>query len=150
LELFLGRNRWVIVVENAADYREALEILRRTPPGREPESLLNPAEVRQLRGEARADSLFSKVEVSHSVARAYVEHLLGDVQCVANVEELESCAAGRAITPEGVFKQAPLRRRLRPAESVPLTEATARRRADVARHRTQRRTGGRDAARPRG
>lgn len=121
LELFLGRNRWVIVVENAADYREALEILRRTPPGREPESLLNPAEVRQLRGEARADSLFSKVEVSHSVARAYVEHLLGDVQCVANVEELESCAAGRAITPEGVFKQAPLRRRLRPAESVPLT-----------------------------
>ena len=61
LELFLGRNRWVIVVENAADYREALEILRRTPPGREPESLLNPAEVRQLRGEARTDSLFSKV-----------------------------------------------------------------------------------------
>ena len=121
LELFLGRNRWVIVVENAADYREALEILRRTPPGREPESLLNPAEVRQLRGEARADSLFSKVEVSHGVARAYVEHLLGDVQCVATVEELESCAAGRAITPEGLFKQAPLRRRLRPAESVPLT-----------------------------
>jgi len=121
LELFLGRNRWVIVVENTADYREALEILRRTPPGREPESLLNPAEVRQLRGEARADSLFSKVEVSHGVARAYVEHLLGDVQCVANVEEIENCAAGRAITPEGIFKQAPLRRRLRPAESVPLT-----------------------------
>ncbi len=121
LELFLGRNRWVIVVENAADYREALEILRRTPPGREPESLLNPAEVRQLRGAARADSLFSKVEVIHPAARAYVEHLLGDVQCVATVEELESCAAGRAITPEGVFKQAPLRRRLKPAESVPLT-----------------------------
>ena len=121
LELFLGRNRWVIVVENAADYREALEILRRTPPGREPESLLNPAEVRQLRGEARTDSLFSKVEVIHPAARAYVEHLLGDVQCVATVEELESCAAGRAITPEGLFKQAPLRRRLRPAESVPLT-----------------------------
>ncbi|MEN9574220.1 MAG: hypothetical protein RL514_2075 [Verrucomicrobiota bacterium] len=121
LELFLGRNRWVIVVENAADYREALEILRRTSPGREPESLLNPAEVRQLRGEARADSLFGKVEVIHPAARTYVEHLLGDVQCVASVEELESCAAGRAITPEGVFKQAPLRRRLRPAESVPLT-----------------------------
>ncbi len=121
LELFLGRNRWVIVVENTADYREALAILQRTPPGREPESLLNPAEVRALRGEARADSLFSKVEVTHPVARPYVEHLLGDVQCVATVEELESCAAGRAITPEGIFKQAPLRRRLKPADSVPLT-----------------------------
>ncbi len=118
LELFLGRNRWVIVVENSADYREALEILRRTPSQ---ESLLNPAEVRQLRGETRADSLFSKVEVAHPVARAYVEHLLGDVQCVATDEELENCAAGRAITPEGNFKQVPLRRRLKPAESVPLT-----------------------------
>lgn len=121
LELFLGRSRWVIVVENAADYREAMEILRRTPPGRESESLLNPAEVRQLRGEARADSLFSKVEVIHPAARVYVEHLLGDVQCVATIEELESCAAGRAITPEGLFKQVPLRRRLRPAEPVLLT-----------------------------
>lgn len=121
LELFLGRNRWVIVVENAADYREALETLRRTPRGREPESLLNPSEVRQLRGDARANSLFSKVEVVHSVARAYVEHLLGDVECVATDEDLESCAAGRAITLDGNFKQVPLRRRLRPAESVPLT-----------------------------
>jgi len=121
LELFLGRNRWVTVVENTADYRVALEILRRTPPGRELESLLNPGEVRQHRDAARADTLFGKVEVTHPVARAYVEHLLGDVQCVATVDELESCAAGRAITPEGVFKQAPLRRRLTPAESVPLT-----------------------------
>ena len=121
LELFLGRNRWIIVVENADDYREALEILRRTPPGREPESLLNPTEVRRLRGEARADSLFSKVEVVHSAARAYVEHLLGDVQCVATDEDLENCSAGRAITLDGNFKQVPLRRRLKPSESVPLT-----------------------------
>ena len=121
LELFLGRQRWVIVVENAADYREALEILRRTPPGREPESLLNPAEARALRGGAREGSLFAKVEVTHPVARHYVEHLLGDVQCVETVEAMENSPAGRAITPEGIFKQAPLRRRLKPADSVPLT-----------------------------
>jgi hypothetical protein len=114
LELFLGRNRWVIVVNGADDYREALEILRKTPPGREPESLLNPAEARQLRGNSRENSLFSKVTVAHPVARLYVEHLLGDVQCVETVEELERCDAGRAITPEGIFKQAPLRRRLKP------------------------------------
>ena len=121
LELFLGRHRWVIVVGNTADYREALDLLRRTPPGREPESLLNPAELRPLRGEANPDSLFSKIEVAHPAARAYVEQLLGDVHCVATAEALENCPAVSAITPEGIFKQAPLRRRLKPAESVPLT-----------------------------
>lgn len=121
LELFLGRNKWVLVVSDPADYREALEILRKTPPGREPESLLNPAEARQLRGGAAKNSLFSKVQVAHPVARGYAEHLLGDVVCVETVEELEQCAAGRAITPEGIFKQAPLRRRLRPASAVDLT-----------------------------
>ena len=121
LELFLGRSRWVIVVSDAADCRVALEILRKTPPGREPESLLNPAEARMLRGGARDGSLFSKVEIAHPVARHYVEHLLGDVLCVESDEELESTKADRAITPEGNFKQAPLRRRLKPADSVPLT-----------------------------
>jgi chromosome segregation ATPase len=121
LELFLGRNRWAIVVNDAADYRQALEILRKTPAGREPESLLNPGEARQLRGGARAGSLFSKVEVAHPIARFYVEHVLGDVLCVESIEELESTDAGRAITPEGIFKQVPLRRRLKPAASVELT-----------------------------
>ena len=121
LELYLGRNRWVIVVENAADYREALEILRRTPPGRDPESLLNPAEARELRGDVHDETLFSKVEVTHLVARRYVEQLLGSVYCVETVDELERSPAGRAITPDGVFKQVPLRRRLRPSGAVELT-----------------------------
>lgn len=121
LELFLGRNRWVLVVNSPEDYRQALDILRKTAPGREPESLLNPSEVRQLRGSAREDSLFSKVEVAQPIARNYVQHLLGDIQCVETVEQLEKCESGRAITPEGIFKQAPLRRRLKPATSVELT-----------------------------
>ena len=121
LELYLARNRWVLVVNDGADYREALDILRRTPPGREAESLLNPAEARQLHSGTRENSLFSKVEVNHQVARPYVEHLLGDVLCVESVEELETCEAARAITPEGIFKSAPLRRRLKPATAVELT-----------------------------
>lgn len=121
LELYLGRNRWVIVVNDTADYREALEILRKTPPGRDAESLLNPAEARLLRMGTRENSLFSKVEVNHPVARLYVEHLLGDVLCVESIDELEKSEAPRAITPEGIFKQAPLRRRLKPATSVELT-----------------------------
>ena len=143
LELFLGRNRWVLVVSGAADYREALEILRKIPPGREPESLLNPDEVRQLRPGAAKNSLFSKVDVNHPIARSYVEHLLGDVLCVETVEELEQCAAGRAITPEGIFKQAPLRRRLKPATAVELTlgrEGLERMRAAKEKERGETRT----------
>lgn len=121
LELFLGRQRWVLVVSNEPDYRAALDILRKTTPGREPESLLNPAEVRGLRTETLDRSLFGKVDVAHPVARAYVQHLLGDVVCVETVEELETIATGRAITPEGLFKQTPLRRRLKPASDVELT-----------------------------
>ena len=41
--------------------------------------------------------------------------------CVESLEELESTDAGRAITPEGIFKQVPLRRRLKPAAPVELT-----------------------------
>jgi hypothetical protein len=132
LESFLGRNRWVLVVADERDYREALGLLRATPPGREPESLLHPLEVRQLRAVSGVESLWEKVEVTHPVARAYVEHLLGDVVCVESLEELEKIPAARAITPEGVFKQVPLRRRLRPAGEVELTlgrEGLARMRA---------------------
>ncbi len=123
LELFLARNRWVLVVNDPEDYRVAMELLRKTPPGREAESLLNPHEARQLRnqGEGREPSLFSKVDVTHPVARHFVEHLLGDVLCVETLEELEAADAARAITPEGIVKQAPLRRRLRPATTVELT-----------------------------
>src|SRR5262249_3942278 len=127
-----GRNRWVIVVEDGTAYREALEILRKIPPGREGESLLNPAETPHLRAATRDRSLFTKVEVTHPIARHYVEHLLGDVLCVETDAELETTEAGRAITDKGIYKQVPLRRRLKPAASVELTlgrEGLARMRA---------------------
>lgn len=121
IELVLGRARWVIVVNDPSTYLEALEILRKTPPGREPESLLNPAEARQLRSVAVDGSLYAKVHVTHPVARPYVEHLLGGVYCVEKAEELESTPSARAITPDGIYKEAPLRRRLKPATPVELT-----------------------------
>jgi len=140
LELFLGPNRWVIVVEDPADYPEALEILRRTAPGREPEFLLNPTEARNLRPQVRPDSLFSKVDVVPLVARSYVEQLLGNVRCVATAEELERCSEDQAITLEGLSKQAPLRRRLRSATALELTlgrEGLERMRAVKLREQTE-------------
>lgn len=122
LELFLGHHRWAIVVREE-DHREALEVLRRTPPGRDSEVLIHPGEA--LAPEFRCDlgdgSLAGKVDVAHPVARAYVHHLLGDVACVETPDDLERCPAARAITADGVVKQRPTRRRLRPAGEVALT-----------------------------
>lgn len=137
LELSLDHHRWVIVVDNKTDYHEALAILRKTAPGRGgPESLLHPDEVRELRPSAQPGSIFEKVDVSHPLARRYVEHLLGDLVCVADVEELERSTAARAITPDGLLKSVPLRRRLKGAGAVPLTLGKVgleRMRADVAK-----------------
>ena len=112
LELFLGRNRFAVVVDDE-DYADALCLLRETPPGREGESLVNPREARGLDRMPRENSLATKVEVADPTARAFIHYLLGDVLCVETVEELDRTDASRAITPEGIFKQIPTRRRLR-------------------------------------
>ena len=141
LELSLERHRWVIVVNDDTDYQEALAILRITAPGRgEPESLLHPGELGRLHAPAQAGSFFEKVDVTHPVARRYVEFLLGDLVCVADMEELERCTAARAITPDGLLKSLPLRRRLKGAGAVPLTLGKVgleRMRAEVARAQTE-------------
>jgi hypothetical protein len=122
LELFLGPNRWAILVSQS-DYPEALEVLRRTPPGRDPESLVNPSEATspRLPKDVRENSLATKGEVTHEIARPFVHHLLGDVLCVETAAELDRCPESRAITPEGISKQVPTRSRLKPAGEVPLT-----------------------------
>lgn len=132
LELFLDRHRWTVVVPAGADHLAALDTFRRTSPGREGESLLNPSEAKRLRPEPLGDSLYSKVEVGHPLARLYVEHLLGDVKCVETPDELEACEAARAITPDAMLKDAPVRRRLKTSAAVELTlgrEGLARMRA---------------------
>ena len=112
LELFLGRNRFAIIVDEG-DYGDALRLLRETPPGREGEALVNPKEARSLDRPPKANSLATKVEVTDPTARAFIHHLLGDVICVETVEDLDRTDAGRAITPDGIFKQVPTRRRMR-------------------------------------
>lgn len=121
LELFLGRNRFAVIVP-PADYRTALDILKKTPPGREPESLVHPREAAELRADVRPGSLAEKVEVKHETAAVYVRHLLGNVMAVERVEDLDNCERG--ITREGVFKQAPTRRRLRQLPGFEFTLGT--------------------------
>jgi hypothetical protein len=109
LELMLGRNRFAVVV-SPADYRIALDILKKAPASQS-ESLVNPREAAELRADVRPGSLAEKVEVKHETAAVFVRHLLGNVMAVGRVEDLDNCERG--ITREGVFKQAPIRRRLR-------------------------------------
>ncbi len=120
LEAVLGRNRFVIVVGDD-DYPVALDLLRRSTPGRESESILHPGEGRRLGQKARPDSLASKVEVADELARGFVNHLLGEIICVETMEDLDRVEAGRAITPEGIYKQIPTRRRLREDSERPFT-----------------------------
>ena len=110
LELYLGRNRFAIIV-SPADYGAALEILRKTPPGREAESLVHPREAMELSGNVKSGSLATKVTVADPIARPFAHHLLGGIAAVGTVAELDG--HDRAITRDGVFKQAPIRRRLK-------------------------------------
>lgn len=121
LELFLGRNRFAVIV-SPIDYRTALDVLKKTPPGREPESLVHPREAAEMRAEVRAGSLAEKVVVNHEVAGVFVRHLLGNVMAVERVEDLDNCERG--ITRDGVFKQAPTRRRLRQLPGFEFTLGT--------------------------
>ena len=140
LELFLDRHRWTVVVPEGEDYLAALDTFRRVASSRDGESLLNPAEAKRLRPQPLADSLFAKVEVSHPLARTFAEHLLGDVKCVETADELDACEAARAITPDAMLKDSPVRRRLKTSATVELTlgrEGLARMRAAKQRERNE-------------
>jgi hypothetical protein len=117
LELFLGQNRYAILVD-PGDYPDALRILRETAPGREGEVLVNPVEALAMNRTVMANSLATKLDVADETARAYIHHLLGDVLCVETAADLDRTDAACAITADGLLKQAPARRRLR-EESEP-------------------------------
>ena len=121
LELFLGRNRFAVIV-SPADYRAALDVLKKTSPGREPESLVHPREAAELRDDVRTGSLAEKVEVKHAVAGTFVRHLLGNVMAADRVEDLDNVERG--ITRDGILKQAPTRRRLRQLPGFEFTLGT--------------------------
>jgi hypothetical protein len=119
LELVLGRNRFAIVVGSGEDYRTALEVLRKRSPGERgvDESLVHPREAAELPKDSRKNSLAERVEVAKApeavrrLAEQFTRHLLGRVVAAERVEDLDLCERG--ITRDGIFKQAPTRRRLR-------------------------------------
>ena len=145
LENHLAHHRWTIIVNNDADYCQALAILRDTTPGDQIEHLLNPSEIAQSQPPTKIPpgSLAEKIEVKHPVARAYVNSLLGNIRCAKDITDLDRDATDAALTSTGHLKQPPIRRRLRADGTVPLTlgkEGLARMRAKLLSEQTQRET----------
>jgi hypothetical protein len=130
IELVLGRNRFAVVVGSGEDYRAALEVLRKRPPAERgvDESLVHPREAAELSADVRKHSLAEKIEFARAAdpiqraAMRFTNHLLGRVMAAERVEDLDS--SDRSITRDGIYKQAPIRRRLRQMPGFEFTLGT--------------------------
>ncbi len=130
IELVLARNRFAIVLGSGEDYRAALEVLRKRSPAERgvDESLVHPREAGELSADVRKHSLAEKIEfarVADPIQRAamnFTNHLLGRVMAAERVEDLD--LSDRGITRDGIYKQAPIRRRLRQMPSFEFTLGT--------------------------
>src|ERR1044071_4498719 len=130
IELVLARNRFAIVVGSGEDYRAALDVLRKRPPAERgvDESLVHPREAGELSADVRKHSLAEKIELARAanpIQRAainFTNHLLGRVIAAERVEDLD--LSDRGITRDGIYKQAPIRRRLRQMPGFEFTLGT--------------------------
>jgi len=130
IELVLARNRFAIVVGSGEDYRAALDVLRKRTPAERgvDESLVHPREAGELSADVRKHSLAEKIEFAQAAdpiqraAMSFTNHLLGRVMAAERVEDLDS--SDRGITRDGIYKQAPIRRRLRQVPGFEFTLGT--------------------------
>lgn len=103
LEVAFTRKFAVVVTEEDFDQAEAIYHGLKGEAFRE--SLIHPRHALELTGRAKAGSLAEKLETSHPVAAALVNHLFGDLMCVEKTSELRNHA--RAILPDGFQYQRP-------------------------------------------
>jgi uncharacterized protein YPO0396 len=110
LELFLRNNRFALILDPQR-HRLAQQILDKEfdrESRREP--LVDPDEAAKLEARVLPNSLAAKVSTSNSVARAFLDHLLGGVVCVDSPEDFKGKA--RAITENAVLWSRPVTTKL--------------------------------------
>src|SRR6266511_2747981 len=112
-------SRKFAVVVDARDYDEAERIYHELREEARGESLINPDQALKLPQEVKPGSLVEKIETSHPIARAVVNHLFGDVICVERIQELRKSHTGRAIMPDGFMAQRPFVQRPRHYDNRP-------------------------------
>ncbi|MFZ4774410.1 MAG: SbcC/MukB-like Walker B domain-containing protein [Terrimicrobiaceae bacterium] len=103
LEVAFSRKFAVVVTEEDFDQAESIYHGLKGEAFRE--SLIHPRHALELTGRAKAGSLAEKLETSHPVAAALVNHLFGDLMCVGKTSELRNHP--RAILPDGFQYQRP-------------------------------------------
>lgn len=112
-------SRKFAVVVDARDYDEAERIYHELREEARGESLINPEQALNLSQEVKPGSLAEKIETSHPIARAIVNHLFGEVMCVERVQQLRKSPTGRAIMPDGFMAQRPFVQRPRHYDNRP-------------------------------
>jgi len=112
-------NRKFAVVVDIRDYDEAERIYHELRDEARGESLINPHQALKLSPEVKSGSLAEKIETSHPVARAILDHLFGEVICVERIHDLRGSPTGRAIMPDGFMAQRPFVQRPRHYDNRP-------------------------------
>jgi hypothetical protein len=112
-------NRKFAVVVDARDYDGAERIYHELREETRGESLVNPDQAMKLPQEIQPGSLAEKIETSHPIARAIINHLFGEVICVERIQELRKSPTGRAIMPDGFMAQRPFVQRPRHYDNRP-------------------------------
>src|SRR5690606_22021028 len=83
--------KFAVVVDDA-DYDIAEKVYHQLKDEAKGESLVNPMDVKALQTSAREGSLAKKLETSHPIARALVDHLFGSLMCVHKASDLRKHA----------------------------------------------------------
>jgi uncharacterized protein YPO0396 len=113
VEGYLNTQKFYLLID-PAHYRDALRIYNRIKQdyGKHSFGLVDVGKLREKEQlSPRSDSLAAKVETENSLARSYIDYLLGRVVCCAHVDELRKYKT--AITAEGMVYQGYVARPLR-------------------------------------
>lgn len=122
LESLLGDERWTILVKNPETFRAASDLLagwekRSNEADFAREALLHPEEVPPAEMNPAADGVLKKIEANDPTAMARLSQCIGDIACAPDPAAAESAGVARVLSPDGYFKDTPVRRRL-PTEGV--------------------------------
>ncbi len=99
LEVVFGQKFAVVVSEE--DYKKANQIFYELKTNAGSESLVIPHRALRLPGTVYPKSLASKLDTSHPIARAFVDHYLGEIICVDELADMESSPTGKAVMADG-------------------------------------------------
>ena len=117
LEVVFGQKFAVVV--SAEDYPKANKIFYDLKANASTESLVIPYRALKLPGKAYPNSLASKLDTDDPIARAFVDHYLGEIICVDRLEDMETSPTGKAVMADGYQLRGAINARARHYDNRP-------------------------------